>query len=226
MAPAFQGPLYAAAPHPWLTKIKLKAMNIHQLSVTYLPDEDRILARINTTAGEEMRLWLTRRLMLGLWPLLSKLMTGHLLRLEGAGMSLEAAGDELTTMLADFRKEEFLQDADFDTPYKEDQATLPLGKEPLLVTDVDASPLPNGRLRLSFNENSPARLEKAGQEGTAEPRRFQMEMEPRLMQGLLHLLEQALAQSRWRETFETAPSTEDPTHPDTTTRPNRPRYLN
>ena len=58
------------------------AMNIHQLSVTYLPEEDRILARINTTAGEEMRLWLTRRLMLGLWPLLSKLMTGHLLRLE------------------------------------------------------------------------------------------------------------------------------------------------
>ena len=36
-------------------------MNIHQLSVTYLPEQDRILARVNTTAGEEMRLWLTRR---------------------------------------------------------------------------------------------------------------------------------------------------------------------
>ena len=27
--------------------------------------------RVNTTEGEEMRMWLTRRLMVGLWPLLS-----------------------------------------------------------------------------------------------------------------------------------------------------------
>jgi hypothetical protein len=196
-------------------------MNIHQLSVTYLPEEDRILARINTTAGEEMRLWLTRRLMVELWPLLSKVMTGHLLRLEAAGTSLESASDELRTMLADFRKQEFLQNADFETPYKEDEATLPLGAEPLLVTDVDAAPLPNGRLRLSFNETL------TGKAATAEPRRrFQMEMEPRLMQGLLHLLEQALAQAKWREPFEPVATADDPTHPDGAPRPSRPRYLN
>ena len=195
-------------------------MNIHQLSVTYMPEQDRILARINTTAGEEMRLWLTRRLMLGLWPLLSKVMTGHLLRLEPAGSSLDTASDELKTMLADFRKQEFLQSADFETPYKAEQAVLPLGEEPLLVTDVDAAPLPNGRLRLSFNENL------AGKPAATQPRRFQMEMEPRLMQGLLHLLEQALVQSRWRDAFEPAPLAEDPTHPDAASRSNRPRYLN
>lgn len=195
-------------------------MNIHQLSVTYSSEEDRILARINTTAGEEMRLWLTRRLMAGLWPLLSKLMTGHLLRLEAAGSSLDAASEELRTMLADFRKQEFLQHADFETPYKEEQASLPLGEEPLLVTDVDAAPLPNGRLRLSFNETLP------GKPDPREPRRFQMEMEPKLMQGLLHLLEQALAQSRWRDSFGPAASSEDPTLPDGTTNPHRPRYLN
>ncbi len=195
-------------------------MNIHQLSVTYLPEADRILARINTTAGEEMRLWLTRRLMVELWPLLSKVMTGHLLRLEAAGTSLESASDELRTMLADFRKQEFLQNADFETPYKEDEAKLPLGAEPLLVTDVDAAPLPNGRLRLSFNETL------TGKAATAEPRRFQMEMEPRLMQGLLHLLEQALVQSKWREPFEPVATADDPTHPDGAPRPPRPRYLN
>ena len=196
-------------------------MNIHQLSVTYLPEEDRILARINTTAGEEMRLWLTRRLMLGLWPLLSKTMTGQLLRLEAAGSSLETASDELKTMLADFRKQEFLQNADFDTPYKDEEAILPLGAEPLLVTDVDAAPMPNGRLRLSFNENRPSKAEPK-----PEPRKFQMEMEPRLMQGLLHLLEQALVQSRWRDAFEPAASAEDPTQPDAASHSNRPRYLN
>ena len=59
-------------------------MQIHQMSVTYLPEQDRILMRINTTEGEEMRMWLTRRLMVGLWPLLSKLLTEHLLKLESA----------------------------------------------------------------------------------------------------------------------------------------------
>ena len=195
-------------------------MNIHQLSVTYLSEHDRILARVNTTAGEEMRLWLTRRLMVGLWPLLSKVMTGHLLRLEAAGGSLDVADDEMKKMLADFRKEEFLQNADFETPYQENQPKLPLGEEPLLVTDVDAAPLPNGRLRLSFNEAVP------DQRPGAEPRRFQMEMEPRLMQGLLHLLEQALGQSRWREPFQPAAATEDTTLPDGTANPVRPRYLN
>jgi hypothetical protein len=35
-------------------------------------DNDRILVRINTQHGEEMRLWFTRRLVLGLWPSLSR----------------------------------------------------------------------------------------------------------------------------------------------------------
>jgi hypothetical protein len=200
-------------------------MNIHQLSVTYLPEQDRILARVNTTAGEEMRLWLTRRLMLGLWPLLSRVMSSHLLRLEAAGTSLDSADDEMKKMLADFRKEEFLQHADFQTPYRDGQQSLPLGEAPLLVTDVDAAPRPNGRLRLSFNENLPPAAVSANDK-PAEPRRFQMEMEPRLMQGLLHLLEQAVAQSRWREPFLPPAPADDAAPADGTAESTRPRYLN
>ena len=220
-------------------------MNIHQLSVTYLPEQDRILARVSTTAGEEMRLWLTRRLMLGLWPLLSKAMTERLLRLEAASSSLDAADDQLKQMLADFRKQEFLQHADFATPYRAAEPNLPLGEEPLLVTDVDATPLPDGRLRLSFNENARVRAAPldaaaavAAADATpaqtaaptapaapAEARRFQMEMEPRLMQGLLHLLEQALVQSRWREAF--MPADADEASPaEGVAKASRPRYLN
>ena len=99
-------------------------MQIHQMSVSYLPEQDRILMRINTMEGEETRLWLTRRLMVGLWPLLSKLLTEHQHKLESAGASLTGATPELKKMLADFRKEEFLQHADFDTPYKDGQQRL------------------------------------------------------------------------------------------------------
>ena len=195
-------------------------MHIHQMSVTYLPEQDRILMRINTTDGDEMRIWLTRRLMVGLWPLLSRMLTDHLLKLDAAGASMQAADDELKKMLADFRKEEFLRQADFETPYKETQERrLPLGEEPLLVTDVDATPLPAGPLRLAFNERP----------STGEaPRSFQMEMEPKLMQGLMHLLEQALAQSGWREPFAaSAPAHDEASAGDEdATGPRRPRYLN
>jgi len=190
-------------------------MQIHQMSVTYMPEQDRILMRINTVEGEEMRMWLTRRLMVGLWPLLSKLLTEHLLKLESAGASITGATPELKKMLAEFRKEEFLQHADFDTPYKEGQNRLPLGEEPLLVTDVDATPLANGPLRLNFNERPP--------QGDAKPRSFQMEMQPKLMQGLMHLLDQALLQSQWREAF-TPVSGNEPALEDGDG--SRPRYLN
>jgi hypothetical protein len=193
-------------------------MKIHQLSVNYFAEQDRILVRINTAASEEMRLWLTRRLMLGLWPLLTKLLTRHLLKLEAAGTSLDTADEDLKKMLADFRKEQFLQEADFDTPYDENQTVLPLGEDPLLVTDVDASPLPSGRLRLSFNERLP---------NVERPRSFQMEMDPKLMQGMMHLLEQALARSQWQEPFSAPPGVEESSAGDEGQLAGRkPRYLN
>jgi hypothetical protein len=191
-------------------------MQIHQMSVTYLPEQDRILMRVNTTEGEETRMWLTRRLMVGLWPLLSKLLTEHLLKLESGGASLSGANPELKKMLADFRKEEFLQHADFDTPYQEGEARLPLGEEPLLVTDVDATPLATGPLQLNFNERPPT--------GADKPRSYQMEMQPRLMQGLMHLLDQALLQSGWRDGF--APAALAETAGDGDGEAGRPRYLN
>jgi hypothetical protein len=193
-------------------------MHIHQMSVTYLAEQDRILMRINTTDGEEMRIWLTRRLMVGLWPLLSRMLTDHLLKLDSAGAAIEQADGELKKMLADFRKEEFLRQADFQTPYKEaPQTRLPLGEEPLLVTDVDATPLPAGPLRLAFNERPSS---------GAAPRSFQMEMEPKLMQGLMHLLDQALTQSGWREPFAPRPAQAEAAAGDEDSAPGKPRYLN
>ncbi len=193
---------------------RIKPMQIHQMSASYVAEQDRVLVRINTTDGEEMRLWLTRRLMAGLWPVLTRLLTEHLLKLEAAGSSLATANPELKQMLTDFRKEEFLQQADFDTPYKEAQSRLPLGEEPLLVMDVEATPLANGPLRLNFHE-------RAGG-GETRTRSFQMEMSVQLTQGLMHLLDQAMAKSGWREPFaapvapEVAPEAGEA----------RPRYLN
>ncbi|HVZ44369.1 MAG TPA: hypothetical protein VHA82_11210 [Ramlibacter sp.] len=192
-------------------------MQIHQMSVTYLPEQDRLLMRVNTREGEEMRLWLTRRLMVGLWPLLSRLLTEYLLKLEAAGTTLSAADESLRKMLTDFRKEEFLSKADFETPYDESPMALPLGEEPLLVTDVDATPQSGGPLKLTFNERPP---------GGEAPRSFNLELQPKLIQGLMHLLEQALNQSQWREPFRGLPQAEEQAAEEDSGAPRRPKYLN
>jgi hypothetical protein len=84
------------------------------------------------------------------------------------------------------------------------------------VTDVDATPLANGPLRLNFNERPP--------HGDAKPRSFQLEMQPKLMQGLMHLLDQALLQSQWREPFQPLAAAEPPAEDGGDG--SRPRYLN
>jgi hypothetical protein len=175
-------------------------MQIHQLSVNYQAEQDRILLRVNSTSGEEMRLWLTRRLMVGLWPLLTRTHTEQMIKQEAANTPLNTADDDLKKMVAEFRKEELLKKADFETPYQP-KATLPLGQEPLLITDVDVAPLASGRVRIAFNERATVR-------GGEKPRGFKIELDAKLMQGLMHLLEPALARSQWRESFTPAKTAE------------------
>ncbi len=163
-------------------------MKIHQLSVTYLREQDRLLVRINTSDAEELRLWFTRRLMLELWPMMHKVLTDQLVSLESSITSGAAADDHMKQMLADFRKQEFLQAADFDTPYIEKQARLPLGEEPLLVTDLAITHLAGSMVALEFQENPP---------GGDNPRSFRLELDPQLMQGFVHLVDQALTQASW-----------------------------
>ena len=171
-------------------------MNIHQLSARYNQEQDRILLRINSTEGAEMRLWLTRRLTLALWPTLNKAVAEHIARQDDGTAHLR--DDASKKMLADFQREAMLKDADFATPYQdipevsEAAATtaLPLGSAPLLVTEVRITPVANGPLKIAFNEQLV---------GQGNGRGFQVELAPPLVHGLVQLLERALHQSAWSE---------------------------
>jgi hypothetical protein len=169
-------------------------MNIHQLSVNYLQEHDRILARINTTDGAELRLWLTRRLTMGLMPLLNKIVTEQVAKqeaLKSPHISPASAADARTkALLTEFKKEESLQKSDFKTPFKDLAAQLPLGAEPLLVTEVNVTPLANGQLQMAFSEKLP---------DTPNQRSFQVALEANLIHGFVHLLEKALAASQWTQ---------------------------
>lgn len=169
-------------------------MNIHQLSVNYLQEHDRILVRINTTESAELRLWFTRRLTLGLAPILGKIVAEHVAKQEAIKsphISPTATADPATQqMLADFKKHEHLQKSDFETPFKAEITQLPLGAEPLLVTEVNMTPQASGQMQLVFSEKLP---------DAVKPRSFQIALEPKLTHGFIHLLDKAIEVSMWRE---------------------------
>jgi hypothetical protein len=187
-------------------------MNIHQLSVNYVQEHDRILVRINTTAGEELRLWFTRRLTLGLQPMLQKIVAEWVAKQEAVkspSISPTATADAQTqAMLAEFKREESLQKSDFQTPYKPPNA-LPLGPEPLLITEISVTPLPSGQLQLSFNEKLP--LDNG--QPSPNPRGFRVALEQKLVHGFVHLLEKAVATSQWAGLTAVAMSAADPALP-------------
>lgn len=159
-------------------------MNIHQLSVAYHLDQDRILVQINTQAGEALRLWLTRRLVLNLLPTLNQTAS----RVTSSSTPM-ASQDELgQKMLMEFKKQASVSQADFKTPFKSEAADFPLGVEPLLVTHMQMMPVGQGALQIGFEE----RLSTPN-----NPRGFKITLESSMLLSFIHLFETAIRTSQW-----------------------------
>jgi hypothetical protein len=188
-------------------------MNIHQVSVTYHQEQDRLLARISSQESEELRLWLTRRMTLSLMPVLTKTAAVQLAR-QTEAVNVAAPQDvQRQRMVDNFKKEALAHAGDFKTPYQAGDAALPLGKEPLLVTEVKMALLKSGKLQLDFIEKVP------------EPgRNVRIAISAQLTQGLLQLLNKCLKKSQWLKPPGAGVETADaPEPPDPM---GKPRYLN
>jgi hypothetical protein len=159
-------------------------MNIHQLSLTHDALQDRLLLRINTTAKEELRVWLTRRLALGLQPHLQRM--GLDVLSPQASLQTPVQNEQTRQMLAEFKQQENLSKADFATPYEEAD-TLPLGADPLLITDIQMNPQADGSIVLAFQEKL----------GPPPHRGFQAKVRADLIVGLQHLLRDAIVKADW-----------------------------
>src|SRR6056297_2473877 len=104
---------------------------MHQMQLSYVSTEDRIMFRLNTKARQEFRFWMTRRYCRILWNTLSKLL--------GTDPADEPPASErgappLKDALAESAKQEIkhkevVSKADFKTQYQE-STYLPLGEEP------------------------------------------------------------------------------------------------
>jgi hypothetical protein len=170
-------------------------MNIHQVSVSYVQEQDRLLIRINGKEGGELRAWLTRRLTLALLPVLSQTSTEQISKVAAAAVAAAlpaaSADDPRSQALAAFETEAALRSGDFETPYQppsDTPAEPSQGPEPLLLTEVKVTLLGSGQLRLQLFEKLP------DQEAV---RTFQVMMDPQLSNALLQLLHQSVNASQW-----------------------------
>ena len=164
-------------------------MNIHQVCVSYINEHDRFLVRINTRGEEEVRLWFTRRLTLGLLPMLEKASNEQLARQAKPIKPTDPLEAQRQHMLDNFKQEATAYNGDYNTPYREEGATLPLGAEPLLVTEIKMTPLASGDLQIEI-------LEKLGE----KTRQLQLALDAQLSQGLVSLLNKGMTSARWLET--------------------------
>ena len=184
-------------------------MNIHQVSVLHVPTQDRLLLRISTGEGLEIRLWLTRRMVLALLPALQSRANEQLVQAvavatpaamqnvnsspaasaaeSGAASPGTALDTQRQHLLESFQREALAYAGDYDTPYQPPAGGTG-GEAPLLVTDVTLSLPTSGNLLVNFAQKL---------EGTS--RDVEITMSPQLTQGLLHLVNQGIKQSGWLE---------------------------
>ena len=112
---------------------------LHQMQITFVPEQDRLLFRL-TTGGrqiQEFRLWLTRRYVRLLWQaLLNMLKSRQPKKYRDEPSKAAALQVEHTQKVAK---------ANFQTPYKEG-TVFPLGDDPILVSKVALKNGPLGQV--------------------------------------------------------------------------------
>ena len=136
-------------------------------------------------------MWLTRRLALGLLPLLgskaqAQLSQQVLLQQKSqTQISQDALAQQRKHLMDSFEQEIGAYDADYTTPFAE-PAEKPLCEKPLLITDVELDLVDNDLLHMHLIENI-----------NENKRDVQLSMDTQLSHGFLRLLTQAVQTASW-----------------------------
>jgi len=151
-------------------------MRLHQLKLDFIPEQDRLLLRVSTDNQLEVRLWLTRRALRLLWPLLVQMVRSSP---EVALQSNPQARDALVGM----QHEQALSRANFTAAFEEAPRQMPLGAEPILVVRIQSNKDEKGNQVLGL-------LPQQGQG-------IHLTLDNTLLHSLCKLLQNAVAKSDW-----------------------------
>jgi hypothetical protein len=151
-------------------------MRLHQLKLDFVPEHDRLLLRVSTDNQQEVRLWLTRRALRLMWPLLVQMVRASP---EIALQSNPQARDALLGM----QREQALRRANFAQAFDDVPRAMPLGAEPVLVARIQSNRDPSGNQVLGL-------LPQQGQG-------VHLTLDNTLLHSFCKLVQNAVAKSDW-----------------------------
>ena len=151
-------------------------MRLHQLKLDFVAEHDRLLLRVSTDNQVEVRLWLTRRALRLLWPLLVQMARSSR---EVALQSNPEARDALVGM----QREQALRQANFAQSFEEAAHEMPLGAEPILVARIQTNKDDRGNDVLGL-------LPQQGQG-------IHLTLDNTLLHSLCKLVQDAVANAEW-----------------------------
>jgi hypothetical protein len=151
-------------------------MNLEQIRIDFIPEHDRLLMRLASADRSEVLLWLTRRCVRLLWPLLVKMT-------ESVPHIAQQPLPEARQALLGMEREQALSKANFSRPYDAEGRERPLGVEPIVVARLNTGRNDQGRHVLAL-------LPQQGQGVT-------LALDDTLLHGLCKLLQDVVAKCEW-----------------------------
>ncbi|MGH8686555.1 MAG: hypothetical protein ACREVQ_02490 [Burkholderiales bacterium] len=152
-------------------------MKLQQLKVDYHAEEDRLLMLIAASDGVELRMWLTRRFVMLLWPLLVKLAE------EASPRIRTQANPEARKALLGIEHQQAVAKADFSKAYEKQERSTPLGEAPLLL----------GRIQTGYDRKSRPVLSMHPSTGQG----VTLTLDSVLLHSVCRLLQAAVKKSGW-----------------------------
>ncbi len=159
-------------------------MELHQIQVTYSAEEDRLLCRTSFKGEDEglqeIRVWLTRRMVQRLWPVIIDALEKQVTLDQplAAHASAEIVGMDHFASI-----EEIRESGSFNNPYETSIQAYPLGEAPILVANAN----------FTLNPNQPIRMNLTPLEGPG----FEIGFSQTVLHGFCSLLKDAVKTAEW-----------------------------
>lgn len=175
---------------------------MHQMQLSYVPTEDRILFRLNTKARQEFRFWMTRRYTGILWNTLAKLLVDAESE-EKIDITRQERKPAIKDTLVESAKKEIkhkevVSQSDFKTEYQE-STYLPLGEDPALLFSVGIKSKPNGQALLCMHPENGQGIELA--------------LNDQILHSLCKLIVDTSVKAQWNQDLRFAPPAGDEEEP-------------
>ncbi len=151
-------------------------MNLERITVEFHAEEDRLMLRVSFDKTAEIQFWLTRRLVMRVWPVLLQMAQAR------PDIQLQRSPEARNALLG-FQHEKALHEVQFSQATNEPGREHPLGNAPIVVSKVRARRNQKGQTILSL----------LPRQGTG----VDLTLGDTLLHGVLKLMQDTASKAEW-----------------------------